>query len=219
MQMVGDRKGVAGLTLGAADLLFDLLEAGFDFPTGAVVLDDLLYRERKVRGKQRHKLCSAKDPNHMHSALQCLQRYHAIIGEHFPLLAIEMNLQRFRSFSIGDRTLLCIAEAFAIFPWRTPTLASRLRRKIVERIIAAQSGEQMKIPRLTPCKPLPQAIITKPTIGDHQHADLVMIGNSLNHLRGLRHLRFKGKHLAGLADVILSCGNVLLHHIETKGQR
>jgi len=39
--MIGQRRGFARLTLGAAELSFDLPEPGLDFPPGRVVFDDL----------------------------------------------------------------------------------------------------------------------------------------------------------------------------------
>ncbi len=45
VQMIDHRMCIARLAFGAADLLPDLLEPGFDLPTCPVILDDLLGRE------------------------------------------------------------------------------------------------------------------------------------------------------------------------------
>jgi hypothetical protein len=50
--MIGDRKRIAGLAPGAADLLFDLLEAGLDLPACAVVLGDLRHAECEAGRQQ-----------------------------------------------------------------------------------------------------------------------------------------------------------------------
>ena len=53
VQVIGHRVGVAGLGVGAADLLLDLSETGLDFPPGGIVFDDLLDAEIATRGHQR----------------------------------------------------------------------------------------------------------------------------------------------------------------------
>ena len=42
LEVVADGVGVAGLGVRAADLLFEFFEAGFNFPSCAVDLDDFL---------------------------------------------------------------------------------------------------------------------------------------------------------------------------------
>ena len=72
MPGIGGQLGFARLGLGAADLLFDLPEPGFDFPPGLVVVDDLVDAEIKVRGQQRKPLALAKNPEDTHATAQIL---------------------------------------------------------------------------------------------------------------------------------------------------
>nr|WP_264317571.1 hypothetical protein [Acidithiobacillus concretivorus] len=51
--MVGDRVGGTVLAAGAPDFLFDFFEAGFDFPAGAIVFDDLGDGEGQIRREER----------------------------------------------------------------------------------------------------------------------------------------------------------------------
>ena len=48
IQLIDHCVGIAGLAAGTADPLLDLLEAGLDLPTCAIVLDDLLNAERQA---------------------------------------------------------------------------------------------------------------------------------------------------------------------------
>jgi hypothetical protein len=41
VDVIHDSMGITGLAFAAADVLFDLFEAGFDFPPCSIVLDDL----------------------------------------------------------------------------------------------------------------------------------------------------------------------------------
>ena len=56
--MVGDREGIASLSLTASDLLFYLSESGFNFPARTIEFDDLLHGQSQVRGHQCEPLVS-----------------------------------------------------------------------------------------------------------------------------------------------------------------
>jgi len=68
MQMIEHRVGIAGLGVGAADLLFDFAETGLDFPSGGVIFDDLFDAQIEVGGHECHPLGLAIDPHHAHRA-------------------------------------------------------------------------------------------------------------------------------------------------------
>jgi hypothetical protein len=44
--VIHDSMGIAGLAFTAPDVLFDLFEAGFNFPSRTIILDDLVSRPR-----------------------------------------------------------------------------------------------------------------------------------------------------------------------------
>ena len=71
--------------------MFDFLEAGLDFPTGAVVLDDLFEGEVEVRRKQRDPLRFAINPDHTNGALKRFKHDNFVIGQYLALFAIEVN--------------------------------------------------------------------------------------------------------------------------------
>ena len=54
VQVIHHRMRIAGLAFCTANLLLDLLEAGFDLPARAIELDDLLNRQGTIGGKQSH---------------------------------------------------------------------------------------------------------------------------------------------------------------------
>ena len=54
--------GITGLALATANLLFDFLETGFDFPPRTIVLDDLFNGQVQVSRKESNPLGFTKDP-------------------------------------------------------------------------------------------------------------------------------------------------------------
>ena len=48
VQMVCDGIRMSGLCMGTADIAFEFLECGLDFPPGPIKLDDLLNRKAKI---------------------------------------------------------------------------------------------------------------------------------------------------------------------------
>jgi len=56
--------GITGLALAAANLLFDFLETGFDFPPRTIVPDDLFNGQVQVSRKEGNPLCFTKDPDY-----------------------------------------------------------------------------------------------------------------------------------------------------------
>ena len=55
LEMIGDRIRRTGLAAGTADVLFDFLETGFNFPASPIVLDDCsTERVRSVEKKATH---------------------------------------------------------------------------------------------------------------------------------------------------------------------
>lgn len=79
LEMIGDRIGGTGLAAGAADLLFDLIEACLDLPAGAIVFDDLRHREVQVRSEEDHPLGFAKNPDDSHGAPQIFKHENLIV--------------------------------------------------------------------------------------------------------------------------------------------
>ncbi len=91
MEMVGDGISGPGLGAGAPDFLFDFFEAGFDFPAGPIVFDDLGDRESQICREERHPLGFAKDPDHPYRAAQGFEQEDLIIGAYLPRFAIKLG--------------------------------------------------------------------------------------------------------------------------------
>jgi len=64
---------ITGLAFAAANILFDFLETRLDFPSGAIVLDDLLNRQLQIRREKRNPLCFSKNPDNPDRALECFE--------------------------------------------------------------------------------------------------------------------------------------------------
>jgi len=62
VDVIHDGMGIPCLAFAAPDVLFDLFEAGFDFPSCAIVLDDLLSSQMEVGRKECNPLCFTKNP-------------------------------------------------------------------------------------------------------------------------------------------------------------
>lgn len=67
-QLFGDRSGVAGLRLGAADILHDLAESGFHFPAHPLIFYDLRHCQRQIGGDQGNPLGPTEHPDDAHLA-------------------------------------------------------------------------------------------------------------------------------------------------------
>ena len=71
--------------------MLDFFEAGLDFPTGAVVLDDLYDGEVKVRRKERDPLRFAINPDDPDGTLKRFKHDNFVVGEYIALFAIEVD--------------------------------------------------------------------------------------------------------------------------------
>ncbi len=68
---------ITGLAFTAADILFDFLKAGFDFPSGSIILDDLFDGQVEVSGKDGDILCFTKNPNDTDGAFEGFEHNNA----------------------------------------------------------------------------------------------------------------------------------------------
>ena len=80
--------GIAGLAFVTANVLFDLLETGFDFPPCTIVLDDLFGGQIQISGKEGNPLCFAKDPDHTDRAFERLEHNHLCSSQHIAVMSI-----------------------------------------------------------------------------------------------------------------------------------
>jgi len=70
VEVIDDSMGIAGLAFAAANVLLDFLETRLDFPSGTIVLDDLLNREIHIGREEGNPLCFSKDPDHPDRTLE-----------------------------------------------------------------------------------------------------------------------------------------------------
>ena len=68
--------GITGLAFATANVLFDLFETRFDFPPGAMVLNDLFSGQIKVSRKQSNPLCVTINPDNPDRAFQGFEHDH-----------------------------------------------------------------------------------------------------------------------------------------------
>ena len=83
--------GITGLTFAAANVLFDLLETGFDFPPCTIVLDYLFNGQIQVGGKESNPLCFTKDPDHPDRAFKRLEHDQFCGNQHIAVMSIEKH--------------------------------------------------------------------------------------------------------------------------------
>jgi len=81
--------GTMGLALATANLLFDFLETGFDFPPCTVVFDDLFNGQLQVGKKESSPLCLTKDPDYPDRAFDRLDHDHICSSRHLAEMPIE----------------------------------------------------------------------------------------------------------------------------------
>ena len=91
VEMVDHGLGIPALGLSASDLLFELLEAGFDLPPGPVILHDLLDREGKIRAEQGDPSRFSEDPDDAHRSLERFEHDHPIEGHDLAFPAVEVD--------------------------------------------------------------------------------------------------------------------------------
>ena len=103
------------LRLCTPDLLFDLLETGFDFPTRPVVLDHLFNGEGEIGCHQRHiaALSERSRPRAPFASSFSASRF-ANRGEHPTACHREKNRDRLCQFSVGSGTLIDTAKPVAV---------------------------------------------------------------------------------------------------------
>ena len=83
--------GITGLAFAAANVLFDLLETGFDFPPRTIVLDDLFNGQIQVSGKEGNPLCFTKDPDDPDRAFECFEHDHLCRGQDVAVMSLEKH--------------------------------------------------------------------------------------------------------------------------------
>ncbi len=71
MKVIYNGLRISALGFGTADLLFEFLETGFNLPTGAIVLNDLLDGKGKVGTEECDPSSFAVDPQNAHRAFEC----------------------------------------------------------------------------------------------------------------------------------------------------
>ena len=91
VNVIVDGMGIARLGFATANVLLDFLETGFDFPPGAIVLDDLFNRQMQVSRKEGNPLCFTKDPDHADRAFERLEHDHRCRGHHLAVMSIEKH--------------------------------------------------------------------------------------------------------------------------------
>ncbi len=100
--------GITGLAFAAADILFDLLEAGFDFPSGAIIFDDLFNGQFQVGGKEGNPFCFTKYEYDTDRTFKRSEHYHMCGGYDFAVTTIEKNtVDRCLFFARGRKISTC----------------------------------------------------------------------------------------------------------------
>ena len=82
---------IAGLAFTAADVLFDFFEAGFDFPSCTIVLDDLFGSQIEVGRKECNPLCFTKDPDYPDRTFERFEHDHFCRGQDLAVMSIEKH--------------------------------------------------------------------------------------------------------------------------------
>ena len=75
---------IAALTGSAADVLFELFKAGFNFPSRPIILDDLGYGKLQVSAEHCYPLCLTEHPNYPNRAFECFQHGNRVISANSP---------------------------------------------------------------------------------------------------------------------------------------
>ena len=91
MKVIDDGLWIPALSFGAADLLFEFLETGFNLPTGAIVFDDVLDGKGKVGTEESDPSSFAINPNDAHRAFESFEHDNLIKGLHFPGSAVKVD--------------------------------------------------------------------------------------------------------------------------------
>jgi len=219
MEVVGDGIGGPVLAAGAPDFLFDFFEAGFDFPAGTIVFDDLGDGEGQVGGEESHPLGFAKDPDHPHRAAQGFEYEDLIIGAYFPRFAIKLDRVHLRPLPQRRRQLGHRTATIPIFAGPTLGGPGRIRWFCIQDGTTPQAGQQVD-GRHRCAQGLPQAVIPEPAVADDQRRVAAEMSSHLqDHGRSLGHFRLKDRHLPMTTDVDLAGLNVLLPMVEATGHR
>jgi hypothetical protein len=92
IEVVDHCLGISALGLSASDLLFEFLETGLDFPSGTIILHDLLDREGQIRAEQGDPSGFAKDPDHTHRTLESLESDHPVKGHDLTDSTVEIDI-------------------------------------------------------------------------------------------------------------------------------
>ena len=91
INMIDHGMGIAGLAFTAADVLFDFFEAGFDFPSCALVLDDLFGSQIEIGRKECNPLGLTKDPDYPDRTFECFKHDHFCRGHDLAVMSIEKH--------------------------------------------------------------------------------------------------------------------------------
>src|SRR5664279_5611190 len=112
--MVSHGLSIAALTGPAADVLFELFKAGFNFPACPIILDDLCDGKRQVSGKHGYPPGFTEHPNHPNRAFECFQHDHSVISAYIPVFTVKVDGISFGLLPNLDRHLGCRPQAFAV---------------------------------------------------------------------------------------------------------
>ena len=93
VNVIYDGMGIAGLALTAADVLFNLLEAGFDFPSCTIVLDDLFGSQIEIGRKECNPLGFTKDPDYPDRTFEGFEHDHFCRGQDVAVMSIEKHTE------------------------------------------------------------------------------------------------------------------------------
>src|SRR5450759_4136125 len=82
---------ITTLTCPATDVLFELFKAGFNFPTRAIILDDLCHGKLQVSGEHCYPLCLTEHPNDPNRTFECFQHDYSVISANIPVLTVKVD--------------------------------------------------------------------------------------------------------------------------------
>lgn len=89
--VIHDSMGIAGLAFTAADVLFDLFKTGFDFPSCAIVLDDLFGSQIEIGREEGNPLCFTKNPDYPRRTFDRFEHDEFCRGKDLAVMSIEKH--------------------------------------------------------------------------------------------------------------------------------
>ena len=91
VQVIHDGMSISGLAFTAADVLFDLFEAGFDFPSCAIVFDDLFGSQIEIGRDECDPLCFTKDPDDPDRSFERFEHDYFCSGQDLAVVTVEKH--------------------------------------------------------------------------------------------------------------------------------